>query len=107
MLLQPLSIIVRGVTNDHIDPGVDTFRTVTLPLLRKLCGIDDGMELKVVRRGASPAGGGEVHLRVPPVKQLPVINMTDEGMVKRVRGIAYSMKVSDIIGAVSHVQDTC
>lgn len=48
----------------------------------------------MVRRGARPLGGGEVQLRVPFVKQLTTIQMTDEGMVKRVRGVAYSMKVS-------------
>ena len=30
---QPLSITLRGITNDSGDPGVDVFRTVTLPLL--------------------------------------------------------------------------
>ena len=33
-------------------------------------------------------------LRVPIVKELPVVALTDEGMVKRIRGVAYSMKVS-------------
>jgi hypothetical protein len=28
------------------------------------------------------------------MRSLPLVNMTDEGMVKRVRGIAYSMRVS-------------
>jgi hypothetical protein len=34
-----------------------------------------------------------VQLRVPLVRQLPRVVMTDEGMVKRIRGISYSMKV--------------
>ncbi len=74
---------------------MDTFRTVTLPLLRKLSGLEDGFELRVVARGAAPSGGGEVVLRVPALKAtLPPIDMLKEGMVKRVRGIAHSMKVS-------------
>lgn len=93
-----LAISLRGVTNDSLDPGVDTFRTVTLPLLRKALGEalppGDGLELKVVSRGAAPGGGGEVVLKVPLVKQLSAIKMEDEGMVKRIRGVAYSMKVS-------------
>lgn len=91
---RPLSITLRGVTNDSVDPSVDVFRTVTLPLLRRAAGLDDGLELRVAKRGARPNGGGEVALRVPAVKQLPAVRMTDEGMVKRVRGVAYSMKVS-------------
>ncbi|GAX85703.1 hypothetical protein CEUSTIGMA_g13117.t1 [Chlamydomonas eustigma] len=91
---KPLSITLRGVTNDLLDPGVDVFRTVTLPLLKQL-GIEEGLELKVPKRGARPLGGGEVVLRVPVLKQtMPPVNLTDEGMVCRIRGVAYSMKVS-------------
>lgn len=91
---KPLSVTLRGITNDSLDPSVDVFRTVTLPLLRRAAGVDDGLELRVAKRGARPGGGGEVHLRVPAVKGLPAVTMLDEGMVKRVRGIAYSTKVS-------------
>ncbi|KAL6764647.1 RNA 3'-terminal phosphate cyclase domain-containing protein [Haematococcus lacustris] len=91
---RPLSITMKGVTNDQLDPSVDVMRTVTLPLLKRLGVEDSGMELKVVKRGAKPLGGGELVLRMPIVKQLAHISMTDEGMVKRIRGVAYSMKVS-------------
>lgn len=97
-LPQPLSITLKGITNDSVDPSIDTWRTVALPLLRKAGGLDESsaggsLELRVVKRGARPAGGGEVQLRVPLVRQLPHVVMTDEGMVKRIRGISYSMKV--------------
>jgi RNA 3'-terminal phosphate cyclase-like protein len=92
---KPLNITLRGVTNDELDPTVDTIRTVTLPLLKRLLGEDiEGLELKVVKRGARPLGGGEVILRVPVLRQLPPISLTDEGMIKRIRGVSYSMKVS-------------
>lgn len=92
--MQPLSITLQGITNDDTDQGIDTWRTVTLPLIRKLCGIEDGLELQIVRRGARPGGGGEVCLRVPVIREVPSIRWTDEGMVKRIRGVAYSTKVS-------------
>lgn len=38
------------------------------------------MCVQVVKRGARPLGGGEVVLRVPVMKQLPLINLTDEGV---------------------------
>lgn len=49
---------------------------------------------QVVRRGAPPLGGGQVIVRLPVVKHLPPISLTDEGMVKRIRGVAYSARVS-------------
>ena len=92
---KPLSITLRGITNDSVDPGVDVWRTVTLPLLRHLTDIDDGFELKIQRRGASPNGGGEILLRTPILpRSFPPVSLVDEGMVKRIRGVAYSMRVS-------------
>lgn len=47
-LLQPLSITLRGITNDAVDPGVDVWQQVTLPLIRQLAGIEkDGLQMKV------------------------------------------------------------
>jgi RNA 3'-terminal phosphate cyclase-like protein len=90
---KPLEATLRGVTNDGVDPGVDAWRAATLPLLRAATGAD-GFELKVVRRGCRPGGGGEVELRVPVLRALPPVSLTDEGMVKRVRGVAHASRVA-------------
>lgn len=45
--MQALSITLKGLTNDHMDPGIDVVRTVTLPLLKRLGVEDNGLELKV------------------------------------------------------------
>ena len=45
---------------------------------RKL-GVEEGLELLVKRRGARPLGGGEVVLRVPVLRQMPPVSLTDEG----------------------------
>jgi len=90
---RPLTVTLRGVTNHPRDPSVDTFRTVTLPLMKSL-GLAEDFELRIVKRGAAPLGGGEVVLTVPCVKELRAVDLTDEGMVKRVRGIAYSMRTT-------------
>ncbi|KAL3143392.1 hypothetical protein ABBQ38_002216 [Trebouxia sp. C0009 RCD-2024] len=76
---KPLSITLRGITNAAADPSVDVWRTVTLPLLRQATGLSEGFELKIIKRGAEPLGGGEVQLSCPVAKQLPPINMTQEG----------------------------
>eukprot|EP00899_Mesostigma_viride_P007212 jgi/Mesvir1/16492/Mv10046-RA.1 len=91
---KPLSITLHGITNDDIDPCIDTFRTATLPQLRHF-GVDtEGLELKVIKRGAPPLGGGEVYLRCPVIRELKALQLLDEGMVKRIRGVAYSTRVS-------------
>jgi RNA 3'-terminal phosphate cyclase-like protein len=83
-----LSITLQGVTNDNKDISVDVFRTVTIPVLRHF-GIDQGVELKVKKRGAAPAGGGEVLFKCGVVAALKPITLLDEGRVKRIRGVAY------------------
>ncbi len=88
-----LSITLRGVTNGAADVGVDTLRTVSLPLLR-LFGVHEGAQLRVLKRGAPPRGGGEVALTLPALRQLTPLSATDPGRVKRVRGIAYATKVA-------------
>ena len=89
----PLSITLLGVTNDEVDVGVDVLRTVTLPMLRHF-GLDDGVQLQIRKRGAAPLGGGEVLLELPIVRELSPIELVDAGLVRRVRGVAYGMKVS-------------
>ncbi|XP_078179463.1 putative RNA 3'-terminal phosphate cyclase-like protein [Carex rostrata] len=93
---KPLTIRLKGITNDSKDPSVDTFRTTTLHMLKRFAvPIGDGLDLKIERRGAPPLGGGDVLLQIPIVpSNLSAAHWIDEGMVKRIRGIAFSTKVS-------------
>lgn len=88
-----INMTLRGVTNDLVDLSVDTIKYVTLALMKKF-GIDEGLELKIRKRGAKPDGGGEVVFTCPVRRKLSPINFTDSGKLKRIRGTAYSMKVS-------------
>mmetsp|Transcript_31197 Transcript_31197/g.89410 ORF Transcript_31197/g.89410 Transcript_31197/m.89410 type:complete len:400 (+) Transcript_31197:3-1202(+) len=90
---QSLSIRLRGVTNGGPDPTCDTFRTATLPLLARF-GISEELVFKILKRGAQPGGGGEVLFNCPIVKSIPPTEILDEGKVKRVRGVAYTTRVS-------------
>ncbi|KAH7434532.1 hypothetical protein KP509_06G021800 [Ceratopteris richardii] len=55
----------------------------------------EDVQLKIKTRGAPPEGGGEVLLQVPIIqKDLTPVSWVDEGMVKRIRGVAYSTRVS-------------
>jgi len=81
------------ITNTKLKIKVDLIRTVLLPQLKRF-GIESGIELKIVKRGAPPNGGGEVKFSCPIVKQLKPVQYIDEGKIKRIRGIAYATRVS-------------
>jgi RNA 3'-terminal phosphate cyclase-like protein len=55
---------------------------------------EDSFELKVIKRGLKPDGGGEVIFKMNPVKKLKTIQLMEPGMVKRIRGVIYACKVS-------------
>eukprot|EP00931_Biecheleriopsis_adriatica_P119663 TRINITY_DN94882_c0_g1_i1.p1 TRINITY_DN94882_c0_g1~~TRINITY_DN94882_c0_g1_i1.p1 ORF type:complete len:389 (+),score=48.67 TRINITY_DN94882_c0_g1_i1:32-1168(+) len=90
---QPLSIKLKGVTNSCQDLSCDTFRTATLPLIAKF-GIEEQLTFKILKRGAPPEGGGEVLFTCPIIKVIHPVEFLNEGKVKRVRGVAYTTRVS-------------
>lgn len=88
-----LSLLLRGgVTNDSVDISIDSFKAVTLPLLKSF-GVED-VQCTVRKRGAPPLGGGEVLFTCPVVKAIKPIELTNEGKVKRVRGVTFTAKVT-------------
>lgn len=89
----PLSVNLTGVTNCDSSPGVDYIKASAFNLLQRFLIVNDGLELKVVKRGMMPLGGGEVFFRCPVRKELKALQVTQLGMVKRVRGTVYSCKV--------------
>ncbi|KAL9405355.1 hypothetical protein Peur_002327 [Populus x canadensis] len=89
-----LSIRLKGITNDSNDPCVDTFRSTTLPLLKQFGVPSEGLELKIESHGAPPHGGGEVLLSIPNIQSLTAVTWIDEGMVRRIRGVTFSTRVS-------------
>ncbi|RMC19469.1 hypothetical protein DUI87_04081 [Hirundo rustica rustica] len=55
----PLKIVLRGVTNDQVDPSVDVLKATALPLLKKF-GIDgESLEIKVMNCGYKSHSDGE------------------------------------------------
>lgn len=89
----PTTITFRGITSDELDAGVDLIRTVYFPALAKL-GIERS-ELRIVRRGSPPQGGGEVVLSIPHCVLHPkTLHATQPNQVARIRGVAFSTRVS-------------
>ncbi|KIY43567.1 18S rRNA biogenesis protein [Fistulina hepatica ATCC 64428] len=90
---KPFHLTLRGITTDGRDLSADIIRTVTLPHLQ-LFGVSDGLELRIKKRGAPPAGGGEIEFLCPVVKQIKTLNFVEPGKIKRIRGIAHAVRVS-------------
>lgn len=91
---KPLSIRLKGITNDPKDPSVDTFRHTTFHILERFGVPKEGLQLKIESRGSPPLGGGEVVLGVPTLPSFSAVTWIDEGRVKRIRGITFTTKVS-------------
>ncbi|KAL5180980.1 putative RNA 3'-terminal phosphate cyclase-like protein [Glycine soja] len=83
-----------GITNDSKDPSIDTFKSTTLPILKRFGVPFEDLELKVESRGLPPNGGGEVVLSVPVVQNLTAVSWIDEGFVRKIRGTTFSTRVS-------------
>lgn len=91
---QPLNATLRGVTSNNIDPSVDLVKTSMLNTLKIFILDDEGLDLKITKRGMLPLGGGEVTFKCPVRTQLRPLQLTEWGMVKRIRGTAYALRVS-------------
>ena len=63
----------------------------------RFIGSNDGLEFKILKRGAKPGGGGEVLFKCPTKMKLIPINLTDPGKIKRIRGVTYAMRVAPAI----------
>ena len=92
---KPLSITLKGITNDSKDPSVDTFQSTTLSILKRFGVPSEGLKLTIRNRAPPPHGGGEVELKIPIVQNsLTAVTWIDEGMVKRIRGLTFTSRVS-------------
>lgn len=90
----PLKATLKGVTCDKDDPSVDLLKLSVFPVLKRFLGTDEGLELKINKRGAAPEGGGEVLFTCPCRQKLRPIKFTQPGKIKRIRGVAWAVRVS-------------
>lgn len=83
---------------DKGDVSVDTVRTAILPLYKSF-GIENNIELRILRRSnpgpGGRGGGGEAQLVFGHQVRLPkTIHLLNPGRVKRIRGVAYATGVA-------------
>ncbi|KAK3787273.1 hypothetical protein RRG08_055995 [Elysia crispata] len=101
---EPLRAVLRGVTCDKDDPSVDLLKLSVFPVLKRFLGTDEGLDLKINKRGAAPDGGGEVIFSCPCRQKLRPLKFTQPGKIKRIRGVAWSVRVSP--GFVNRLVDS-
>ncbi|KAK0077565.1 hypothetical protein PV325_003740 [Microctonus aethiopoides] len=94
---KPVDIKLRGITNNTLDPSVDRIKSSGLPVLKKFIIGDCDVELNIRKRGAAPDGGGEIHFKCPINRSLKTVQFQNVGMIKRIRGLACSIRVSPAI----------
>ncbi|KAJ0079187.1 hypothetical protein Patl1_24206 [Pistacia atlantica] len=64
---KPISIRFVGITNDSKDSCVDTFRSTTLPMLKRFGVPSKGLGLKIESSGSPSHGGGQVIVTIPVI----------------------------------------
>nr|XP_019812540.1 PREDICTED: RNA 3'-terminal phosphate cyclase isoform X2 [Bos indicus]XP_019812542.1 PREDICTED: RNA 3'-terminal phosphate cyclase isoform X2 [Bos indicus] len=82
----PSELRLKGGTNAEMAPQIDYTAMVFKPIVEKF-GFTFNCDIKM--RGYYPKGGGEVIVRMSPVKQLSPINLTDRGCVTKIYGRAF------------------
>ncbi|KAF7418547.1 hypothetical protein HZH68_001200 [Vespula germanica] len=93
---KPIDIKLRGVTSNTLDPSVDRIKATCIPLLKRFI-VDTDIELTIKKRGMAPLGGGEIHFKCPLCRNLKSVQLQNSGMVKRIRGVSCSVRVSPAI----------
>jgi RNA 3'-terminal phosphate cyclase (ATP) len=84
--------ITGGVFQDWA-PSPYHMQHVLAPLLTRMGA---GVEVRVLRAGYVPQGGGEIELRIEPVRgTLTALALIEQGVVRAVRGIALSSHLAE------------
>lgn len=84
---------LKGLTCDNLDQTIDGLKSGSLKILSYF-GISEGLDLKILKRGAPPQGGGLIEFVCPVVANLSPIDLCDPGSIKKIRGIAAAMRIS-------------
>lgn len=82
------------ITADNYDISVDSFKAVSIPLLKHFGVAGDNLVVKQTRRGVPPLGGGEVLFSCPIIPRVRPVNLMEEGRIRRVRGVAFTNGVT-------------
>ncbi len=88
---RPSTIEIIGGTDVPWSPPIDYVINVMIPVLSKL-GIEN-VEIKVLRRGHYPRGGGRVRIEVIPPRELNSVTLTSLGEIVKIEGLSHAVKL--------------
>ena len=81
-----------GLSNTLQDESVDAFRAAAIPLLNA-CGFSVSITAK--QRAVGPEGKAAAQLRLESLRAIEKpVKMTEEGLVRRIRGVAWTVNMS-------------
>lgn len=86
---EPMEISIKGGTDVQWSPPIDYARFVLTSMLKRF-GYD--FELKMLRRGYYPAGGGLVGVYIKPALRTSKITLLERGDIKQIKGISHAHK---------------
>ena len=89
---RPSKFRLEGGLFQDFAPSAYHMKFVLLPLLRQM-GIQ--AELEIIRPGYVPRGGGIIEIEVEPVKKLKPLNLTEQGKILGIKGIALSSHLKE------------
>jgi RNA 3'-phosphate cyclase len=91
----PTTLRIVGGTDVKWSPPIDYFRIVFLALLGKL-GIKT--KLEIIRRGYYPKGGGEVTLKIEPIRTENILlNLSSRKKLKSIEGLVFCSNLPEHI----------
>jgi RNA 3'-terminal phosphate cyclase-like protein len=92
-----IEIVLQSSLCDVVIIQADTLRTAYLPLLSSFLPstVTQPLELRIVKRGLLPGGGGEINYISPSIRAVkPGYNFVQPGSINKIRGIAHAVRVS-------------
>ena len=89
---KPSKFRLEGGLFQDFAPSAYHMQFVLLPLLREI-GIR--AKLDIMRPGYVPRGGGIIEIRVEPIGKLKPLNLTEQGKILHIKGIALSSHLKD------------
>ncbi|CAL4081304.1 unnamed protein product, partial [Meganyctiphanes norvegica] len=95
---KPLNVTFKGLTNNEVDPSIDMIQSSLIPVLKKFLVVEEGLSLKINKRGLPPKGGGVVHFTCPVRRNLKAFQWVESGKIKKIRGTTYTSRVAPTVG---------